>query len=95
MPLKYNMRIVASFILLSILAAPERRSIAQQLNRVDGLAAPADQQADVLALDPAHDLLLVLVHLDPSGHVELVHHPLEDGPNPVGGLVGQAEGAVT
>ena len=49
---------------LSVLAAAKCRPVTEQLNRIDRLPPPTDQQADVLALDPPDDLLVVLLDLD-------------------------------
>ena len=48
---------------LAFLKAPEGGPVTEQLHRVDRLAAAPDQQTDVIALDPADDLLGVLLDL--------------------------------
>src|SRR6185437_7694514 len=49
---------------LAVLATAERRPIAEELHGVDRRAAPADEQSDVLPVDSADDLLLLVDHLD-------------------------------
>src|SRR5919108_3647261 len=49
---------------LSILASPERGAVAEELHRIDRLAAATDQQADLLALHSPDDLLGAFLHLD-------------------------------
>ena len=75
---------------LSLLEPAERGPVAEQLHRVDRLAAAPDQQAHVLAVDAADDLLGVLVDLDLRLDVQRVDDPLEDRPHALGRLGRQA-----
>ena len=75
---------------LSLLEPTECGPVAEQLHRVDRLAAAPDQQAHVLSLDAADDLLRVLVDLDLGLDLERVDDPLEDRPHTLGRLVRQS-----
>ena len=68
--------------------------VAEQLQRVDRLAAPADQEAESSSPSiAARDLLVVLVDLDLGVEVELVEHPLDDRADPLGRLVRRVVGS--
>src|SRR5688572_19490219 len=67
---------------LAVRLALEGGPVADQLQGIEGLAAAADQDAEVvLAVDVGEDLLVGLGHLDVGVEVELVEDPLEDHPD--------------
>ena len=74
---------------LPILPAAEGGLIGEQLDRVDGLPMPPDQQADVLTLDVGVDLLVALLHCNRGLQAEVLDDPLEQDPHPLGGRFGQ------
>ena len=62
----------------------EGRLVAEQLQRVDRLAAAADQQPVVLVADDGRlDALLALIELDLTIEIELVEDALEQHGNPL------------
>src|SRR5262249_19867173 len=62
---------------LAVLPPAERGLVAEQLHGVDRLSVPADQQADVLALDIGPDLLVALVNRDGGVQAEFLDDALE------------------
>jgi hypothetical protein len=77
---------------LALAVSGERGPVAQELDRVDDLAAAADDDSEVLALEATRDLLGVLLDLDPRLEVEGVGHALEDRPHALGGFGRQVGG---
>ena len=72
---------------LALAHAAEGGLVAEQLQRVDRLAALADQQAVVvLAVDDGVDPVVVLADLDLTFKVKLVENPLDQLPHPLGRL---------
>src|SRR5215211_2975507 len=70
---------------LSVLPPTEGGPVTNELDRVDRLAAAADEESQVLAVDPTEDLLVVLGDVDARVYVELVDDSLEDRANPLDG----------
>ena len=61
-----------------VVAAAEEDRVREVLDRVDRLAVPADQHAEVVALADDADLLLALLDLDRALDADLVRDPLDD-----------------
>ena len=73
---------------LALTHAAESRLVGEQLQRVDGLAALADQQpVIVVALNGGSDAVVLHPNLDLTTEVKLIENALNNLPNPLRGLL--------